>query len=58
MRLKPTWISKKKGPVWNKFGLTKLSNACFYLEYVVPDLCDDSHVGEIDLDDIRIELKY
>ncbi|XP_015060309.1 uncharacterized protein LOC107006214 [Solanum pennellii] len=47
-----------KGSILDNFDIAKVSNAGFKLEYVAPEVYDESPVCEIDFEDINTELAY
>lgn len=48
----------KRNSIWDEFGITKLSNVGFKLEYIQPKLYGESRVSTIELEDISSEIEY
>ncbi|KAH0723425.1 hypothetical protein KY285_005978 [Solanum tuberosum] len=44
--------------IWDDFDIAKLSNAGYKLEYVAPSKDGEEQLVEIELDDIRSEIKF
>lgn len=48
----------RKPSIWEKFDITKLSNAGFKLEYVAPTVHGTTPVCSIDMGDISTEIEF
>lgn len=44
--------------IWDKFDISKISNAGFKLEFVNPESVGEQRIGEIDVEDISSEIDY
>lgn len=44
--------------IWDKFDISKISNAGIKLEYVSPKKDGDSMIGKIGIEDIESEIAY